>query len=108
MTISVGGLGLLLTAAPQLDMIAKTIGSFVIICIGLKSLRGARSAEAPSTPAGSAKFAYAYTLSALHPGSFAFYAAFLQQFVDPMRPAHLQLAALSAAFLFVAVLCLLL
>ena len=103
MAVGLGGLGPVLVASPRLGLAIKIIGSIIIIAIGLLSLRAPRKTETGTRERRPASFLTAYTLAALHPGAFVFYAAFFPQFIDPDAPLLPQLAALCGVFLIIAV-----
>lgn len=108
MVVSLSGLAVMLYTFPSLDIFIKIIGSVVIMAIGVSAFMQSRSdAKSGQHLSAAPTFGTAYTLAALHPGAIVFYGAFLPQFVDDHTQPTLQLAALCAVFLIIAVMCLL-
>jgi len=106
MTLSLLGLGALLSASAALFGIFKWIGALYLICLGIKLWVAAPQTvpAEPDPPATDVRalFTRSYIVTALNPKSIAFFVAFLPQFVDPARPVLLQLIVLGGIFLVLA------
>jgi threonine/homoserine/homoserine lactone efflux protein len=106
MTLSLLGLGALLSASAALFNIFKWIGVIYLIYLGIKLWRlnpnnnlvqySAKNTSARSLLKSS------FIVTALNPKSIAFFVAFLPQFVDPLKPAFHQLTLLGGTFLILA------
>ena len=106
MTLSLLGLGALMSASAALFTIFKWIGALYLIYLGIKLWRinpqndsvqyHANNRSAPSLLKSS------FIVTALNPKSIAFFVAFLPQFIDPLKPALSQLTLLGGTFLFLA------
>jgi len=106
MTLSLLGLGAVLSASAALFMVFKWIGALYLIYLGIRAWRadpksGAASAAAEGKSTR-ALFKGAFIVTALNPKSIAFFVAFLPQFVDPHAPVMLQMVLLEATFLTLA------
>jgi threonine/homoserine/homoserine lactone efflux protein len=106
MTCSLLGLGALMSASAALFSLFKWVGAIYLLYLGIR-LFPARShadmpASCPPLKSGRTLFRSSYIVTALNPKSIAFFVAFLPQFIDPVRPVHLQLATLGATFLTLA------
>lgn len=106
MTLSLLGLGAIMSASAALFTLFKWIGACYLIYLGIKQWK---SGPASSSVRDSAKntsarslFRRASVVTALNPKSIAFFVAFLPQFVDPLRPALPQMTLLGGTFLFLA------
>jgi threonine/homoserine/homoserine lactone efflux protein len=112
MTLSMLGLGALLSASATVFGICKWVGAIYLFYLGIRLWRApveemdaAVSAESPSGPglrSGPALLRDAWLVTALNPKSIAFFVAFLPQFVDRHAPAAPQLFLLGAIFLTLA------
>ncbi len=106
MTLSLIGLGALMSASAALFTMFKWIGACYLLWLGIRLWKSdpenssARN-RAKNTSARSL-FRSAFIVTALNPKSIAFFVAFLPQFVDPLRPALTQLTLLGGTFLFLA------
>jgi len=107
MTLSLLGLGALLSASAALFSLFKWIGSIYLICLGIKLWRidPGRESVANTTSDASKRslFKSAYIVTALNPKGIAFFVAFLPQFVNPSEPVFFQLFLLGSTFLLLAV-----
>lgn len=105
MTLSLAGLGAILSASAALFAILKWIGAFYLIYLGLGLWRASRrpqvSPHAGNRPAP-ASFRRAYIVTALNPKGIAFFVAFLPHFVNPAADIMPQLLMLGATFLLLA------
>ena len=106
MTLSLLGLGAILSASAALFNIFKWVGVIYLIYLGIKLWRldprnnlikyNAENASARSLLGSS------FIPTALNPKSIAFFVAFLPQFIDPLKPAFFQLILLGGTFLLLA------
>lgn len=106
MTLSLLGLGALLSASAALFTVLKWIGVVYLFYLGLKLWRADPSDDAPSSIAwassGRKLFKSAFVVTALNPKSIAFFVAFLPQFVSLQEPSLTQLVILEATFVSLA------
>jgi homoserine/homoserine lactone efflux protein len=65
-------------------------------------VRAWRSSAEPSAPAGRVHFRRGFTVALTNPKTLAFFTAFLPQFVDPTRPAALQLTVMCSVSVLLA------
>ena len=106
MTLSLLGLGAILSTSAVLFTIFKWIGALYLIYLGIKLWkvnpenqfvnRGAKITSTKSL------FKSAFIVTALNPKSIAFFVAFLPQFIDPLKPVPAQMILLGGTFLFLA------
>ncbi|PLX43341.1 MAG: lysine transporter LysE [Deltaproteobacteria bacterium] len=104
MTLSMVGLGAILSASAALFSLFKFVGSAYLIYLGVKMWRQ-RPLKALATAKGGARIPHlrdAWLVTALNPKSIAFFVAFLPQFINPERAALPQLLILGATFLVMA------
>ena len=106
MTLSLLGLGALLSASAALFNLFKWIGVVYLFYLGIKLWRknpekNSIQYHANHTSAGSL-LKSSFIVTALNPKSIAFFVAFLPQFIDPGRPTFLQLTVLGGTFLILA------
>lgn len=108
MTLSLLGLGAVLSTSATLFEIFKWIGALYLFYLGIKLWR---SKPKKLSAQGSAKktsarslFQSSFIVTALNPKSIAFFVAFLPQFINSTKPALSQLTLLGGTFLFLAVL----
>ena len=106
MTLSLLGLGAILSASAALFSLLKWIGAVYLICIGIKLCR---SAPQPATLCATDRaasnhrlFTHAYVVTALNPKSIVFFVAFMPQFIDHTAPITFQLLLLGLTFLVLA------
>ncbi len=106
MTLSLLGLGAVLSASAALFSALKLIGAVYLIYLGIKLWRlipdkpeisfGATQAS------NSSLFKSTFIVTALNPKGMAFFVVFLPQFINPHNQAAPQLIILGATFLFMA------
>lgn len=106
MTLSLLGLGAVLSTSATLFVILKWIGALYLIYLGLKLWRtapdsGAVAVAAREASAGSL-FKDAYIVTALNPKSIAFFVAFLPQFINHQASTSPQFLILGTTFLTMA------
>ena len=106
MTLSLLGLGALLSASAALFNLFKWIGVVYLFYLGIKLWRttpGKNTIQyrANDTSAGSL-LKSSFIVTALNPKSIAFFVAYLPQFIDPGKPTFLQLIILGGTFLILA------
>lgn len=105
MTLSMLGIGALLSASATLFTVLKWIGALYLVWLGFKLFRaGGNPAELRQERGGSpAKMiAHAWLVTALNPKSLTFFIAFLPQFMDPARDFLTQLLIFEGTFLVLA------
>lgn len=107
MTLSLLGLGAILSASAALFAVFKIFGALYLVYLGLKMWRrktfnGTALAGVESKSAR-ALFKSAYIVTSLNPKGIAFFVAFLPQFINPAQPAVSQLILLGGTFLVLAV-----
>ena len=106
MTLSLLGLGAILSASAALFSIFKWVGALYLVYLGIKMWRKHPSGGEALLGAGSKSarrlFKSAYIVTSLNPKGIAFFVAFLPQFVDPAQPAAPQLMILGGTFLALA------
>jgi threonine/homoserine/homoserine lactone efflux protein len=106
MTLSLLGLGAVLSTSAALFNIFKWIGAIYLVYLGIKLWRfdprdnsikyNAKNSSVRSLLKSS------FIVTALNPKSIAFFVAFLPQFIDPLKPAFFQLTLLGGTFLLLA------
>ena len=106
MTLSLLGLGALMSASATLFTIFKWVGALYLIYLGIRlwklnSENNSVQYNANNTSAGSL-LRSSFIVTALNPKGIAFFVAFLPQFVDPLKPALSQLTLLGGTFLVLA------
>ena len=108
MTLSLLGLGALLSTSATLFSVFKWIGALYLLYLGIKLWRlnpqdSQEKQKAAPTSSGSL-FKSSFIVTALNPKSIAFFVAFLPQFIDPVKPALAQFPLLGGTFLLLATL----
>ena len=108
MTLSLLGLGALMSTSAALFYIFKWIGALYLIYLGIKLWRlnpknNSVQYNEKNTSARSL-LKSSFIVTALNPKGIAFFVAFLPQFIDPLKPAFSQLTLLGGTFLFLATL----
>jgi homoserine/homoserine lactone efflux protein len=100
MTVSLSGLGAVLSASATIFTILKITGALYLIWLGIGLLRSKPMVwgEKISAPSRSI-FWNAYWVTALNPKSITFFVAFVPQFIDPSRPVFQQLVIMEIVFL---------
>ena len=106
MTLSLLGLGAVLSASAALFVTLKWIGALYLIYLGIKlwrfdSVNGA-TAVTPRDESPGGLFKGAYIVTALNPKSIAFFIAFLPQFIDHQTSTTAQFLILGVTFLTMA------
>ena len=108
MTLSLLGLGALMSTSAALFNIFKWIGAVYLIYLGIKLWKSnpKNNSIQYNTKNTSARslLKSSFIVTALNPKSIAFFVAFLPQFIDPLKPALSQLTLLGGTFLFLATL----
>jgi len=106
MTLSLLGLGAVLSASATLFVVLKWIGALYLIYLGIKLWRTdpENGADPLSTRHGSSTslFKGAYIVTALNPKSIAFFVAFLPQFINHEDPTSPQFLIMGVTFLAMA------
>jgi threonine/homoserine/homoserine lactone efflux protein len=106
MTLSLLGLGAVLSASATLFVVLKWVGALYLIYLGVKLWRtDPQSGATPVTTGGHAPwplFKGAYIVTALNPKSIAFFVAFLPQFINHQHSTTAQFMILGATFLAMA------
>jgi len=106
MTLSLLGLGALMSASAALFTIFKWIGALYLMYLGIKLWKlnpedNSVQDNAKNTSTRSL-FKSSFIVTALNPKGIAFFVAFLPQFIDPLKPALSQLTLLGGTFLVLA------
>lgn len=106
MTLSVLGLGAIMSASAALFTLFKWIGALYLLFLGIRLWR-AKPDSSPiqrgnqyGTPRS--LFKSAFIVTALNPKGIAFFVAFLPQFISPHASVFNQLILLGGTFLFLA------
>ena len=103
MTLSLLGLGAILSASAALFAVFKIFGALYLVYLGIKMWRKNTliGAAIPGIEPKSARalFKSAYVVTALNPKGIAFFVAFLPQFINSAQPAAPQLVLLGGTFL---------
>lgn len=106
MTLSLLGLGAILSASAALFTALKWIGACYLFYLGVHMWRskpeGERSSIASTDRSGGALFKGAFVVTALNPKGIAFFVAFLPQFVNHKGPVQTQFLILGVTFLLLA------
>ncbi len=106
MTLSLLGLGAILSVSVTLFAILKWIGAGYLFYLGIRLWRSdpekAKTALSDGTVSGRSLLKSSFAVTALNPKSIAFFVAFLPQFVNPREPAAMQLLILGATFVSMA------
>jgi threonine/homoserine/homoserine lactone efflux protein len=105
MTLSMLGLGALLTASSLLFTILKWVGAAYLIWLGIQLWRaGGALNAAPRTDRdpGLRMLAHAWLVTALNPKSLTFFVAFLPQFIDPHADFWSQMLIFETTFVVLA------
>jgi threonine/homoserine/homoserine lactone efflux protein len=106
MTLSLLGLGAVLSASAALFAVLKWIGAVYLFYLGVKLWRASPAGETPSAvavaPSGRKLFESAFVVTALNPKSIAFFVAFVPQFVSLDSPSAASLVILEATFVTLA------
>jgi threonine/homoserine/homoserine lactone efflux protein len=107
MTVSLAGMGAVLSASADLFTALKWIGAGYLIYLGIKLWRSPPTLEAAASGAtrrsATAMMGHAFAVTALNPKSILFFVAFLPQFVRAGAPVTPQLVLLGTTFLVLAV-----
>jgi threonine/homoserine/homoserine lactone efflux protein len=108
MTLSLLGLGVILTASAKLFTAVKFLGALYLIYLGIKLFRSEPKAQEITATEGKASagslLIKLYVITVLNPKSIAFFVAFLPQFVNPSEQVLPQLFLLGGTFLLLAAL----
>jgi threonine/homoserine/homoserine lactone efflux protein len=108
MTLSLLGLGAVMSTSAVLFAIFKWLGALYLFYLGIKLWK--LNPENMTTQGNEknastrALLKSSFIVTALNPKSIAFFVAFLPQFVDPLKPAFSQLTLLGGTFLILAIL----
>ena len=108
MTLSLLGLGAILSSSAALFSVLKWIGALYLIYIGIKLWRSNPEKHeirlSATRTSEQSLFKSAYIVTALNPKSIAFFIAFLPQFISVQSETFPQFLVLGATFLFLAAL----
>ncbi|MBW1648868.1 MAG: LysE family translocator [Deltaproteobacteria bacterium] len=102
MTLSLLGLGAVMSASAALFTVFKWIGALYLIYLGIRLWRADPKRECFGSPlciSSVGLFKSAFIVTALNPKSIAFFVAFLPQFISPCKPVAGQLILLGGTFL---------
>lgn len=102
MTLSLLGLGAVLSASAAVFSLFKWAGAAYLIYLGIKNLRAKpENREVAAEERGASNLTLlksSYLVTALNPKSIAFFVAFLPQFIEPEQAAFLSLSFWGAPF----------
>jgi len=106
MTLSLLGLGAIMTASAALFALFKWVGAIYLLYLGVRLWRknpeiSSLQAEKKHASAHSL-FKSAFIVTALNPKGIAFFVAFLPQFITPHDPEFRQILMLGGTFLLLA------
>lgn len=108
MTLSLLGLGAILSSSAALFSVLKWIGAVYLIYLGIKLWRSNPEKHeirlSATRTSEQSLFKSAYIVTALNPKSIAFFIAFLPQFISAQSETFPQFLVLGATFLFLAAL----
>jgi len=105
MTLSMLGVGALLSASAEVFTIVKWAGAAYLIWLGIKLFRAGGTLNATPVEGSAPMFgmiAHAWIVTALNPKSLTFFVAFLPQFLDPAVDFRSQMVVVEATFLTLA------
>lgn len=106
MTLSLLGLGAIMTASAALFTLFKWIGAIYLIYLGIHLWRANPENGSVQTgakqPSHRSLFRSSFIVTALNPKSIAFFVAFMPQFISPHSPVLGQTLLLGGTFLFLA------
>ena len=105
MTLSMLGLGALLSTSATIFTILKWCGAAYMVWLGIKLWRagGSLNAQPSRDTAGTLRMlCHAWIVTALNPKSIIFFVAFLPQFLDPTRDFMTQMLVFECTFLVLA------
>ena len=106
MTLSLLGLGAIMSASAAIFTLFKWIGAVYLLYLGINLWRASPKGAAVQTDIADAShpslFKSAFIVTALNPKSIAFFVAFLPQFISPKSPALGQTLILGGSFLVLA------
>jgi threonine/homoserine/homoserine lactone efflux protein len=106
MTLSLLGLGAIMSASATLFTLFKWIGALYLLYLGVKMWRAnPNSGSIQNEKKGISPrslFKSSFIVTALNPKGIAFFVAFLPQFINPNVPVFNQLLLLGGTFLFLA------
>lgn len=107
MTLSMLGVGALLSASATVFTVVKWAGALYLIWLGIKLFRAGGTLQATPIESRAPAFgmiAHAWIVTALNPKSLTFFVAFLPQFLDLSAPLAPQMIVLEATFVTLAAL----
>ena len=104
MSLSLAGLGALLSASAALFTALKWMGAAYLVYLGLRLWRAPVEPGAAAPVTARAAWRQAFVVTALNPKSIAFFVAFVPQFLDAARPFLPQAVILVASFVLLAAL----
>ena len=104
MSLALTGVGFALETLPLASAMMKIVGGLVLAFLAVQSLWVANEHLHASSkqPPAQALIMKSFSLTALHPGSYVFFAAFFPLFIEPDRNYSIQLVILGTSFLALA------
>jgi homoserine/homoserine lactone efflux protein len=106
MTLSLLGLGAIMSASATLFTLFKWIGALYLLYLGINLWRAnpktGYSQNGNKGISPRSLFKSSFIVTALNPKGIAFFVAFLPQFISPSEPVFSQLLLLGGSFLFLA------
>lgn len=97
-SLSLLGVGAILSASATLFTILKWAGALYLIYLGLSMWRQPSDHKSPPETSNNKLSQRAFLVTVLNPKSLLFFVAFLPQFIDPAHAAMPQLVLLGATF----------
>ena len=106
MTLSLMGLGAIMSTSAELFMTFKWLAAIYLIYLGIKQLKTTQNkkfaSESFKNKSAFKLFRSSFIVTALNPKGIAFFVVFLPQFINPSKPALIQLITLGSTFLILA------
>lgn len=106
MTLSLLGLGAIMSASATLFALFKWIGATYLLYLGISLWRANPDNNSvkneKETSSSRTLLKSSFIVTALNPKGIAFFVAFLPQFISPQKPAFIQILILGGTFLLLA------
>lgn len=102
-TLSLAGIGTALAASQTAYFLFSISGALILAIIGVRTLAQCESPTAQPKFAGTRSAMDGLALTALHPGGYVFYLAFIPLFVDQSMSVFRQLCIMGVTFLLLSI-----
>jgi len=106
MTLSLMGLGALMSTSAELFLTFKWLAAIYLIYLGIKQLKTTQNkslaSETVKNRSAFKLFRSSFVVTALNPKGIAFFVVFFPHFIDPTKPVLIQLIILGSTFLILA------